>query len=242
MGGVLSGKWRVWLIQGGGGLSVSDRGITLQTLIVTAVLVLMAVAAGVVIVAITNSSSDDLEEQSPDLEGRCTGTEIYDPILAAAGVEGEVVGTVPAAAFGPPQARQPIPVNVKGSAVGCIPVCFWIETDPDGPGPQNLDERISSREIKFFREISDEDGANNFLRSVSPEGGGAEFTAVFRNPTTIASPNPDLRGDFSLFDSSLLSSQTDNFFASSLVDPAEVRVGPGQDDCFIYNSSGQIVG
>ncbi len=195
----------------------------------------MAVAAGVVIVAITNSSSDDLEEQSPDLEGRCTGTEIYDPILAAAGVEGEVVGTVPAAAFGPPQARQPIPVNVKGSAVGCIPVCFWIEDDGGN-------ERIDTEEIRFFREISDEDGANNFLRSVSPEGGFVEFTAVFRNPTTIASPNPDLRGDFSLFDSNLLPSQTDNFFASSLVDPAEVRVGPGQDDCFIYNSSGQIVG
>jgi len=195
----------------------------------------MAVAAGVVIVAITNSSSDDLEEQSPDLEGRCNGTEIYDPILAAAGVEGEVVGTVPAAAFGPPQARQPIPVNVKGSAVGCIPVCFWIEDDGGN-------ERIDTEEIRFFREISDEDGANNFLRSVSPEGGFVEFTAVFRNPTTIASPNPDLRGDFSLFDSNLLPPQTDNFFASSLVDPAEVRVGPGQDDCFIYNSSGQIVG
>lgn len=45
--------------------SRDERGITLQTLIVTAVLVLMAVAAGVVVVAITNNASDDLSEQSP---------------------------------------------------------------------------------------------------------------------------------------------------------------------------------
>lgn len=48
--------------------AVADsRGITLQTLIITAVLVLLAVAAGVVIVAITDNSSDDLEDQSSDL-------------------------------------------------------------------------------------------------------------------------------------------------------------------------------
>jgi len=49
--------------------AADSRGITLQTLIVTAVLVLLAVAAGVVIVAITGSSSDDLEDQASDLEG-----------------------------------------------------------------------------------------------------------------------------------------------------------------------------
>jgi len=60
----------------------------LQTLIVTAVLVLMAVAAGVIIVAITNSSSDDLEEQSQDLEGRCAPWEIHAPVLEANAVGG----------------------------------------------------------------------------------------------------------------------------------------------------------
>jgi len=195
----------------------------------------MAVAAGVVIVAITNSSSDDLEEQSPDLEGRCTGTEIYDPILAAAGVEGEVVGTVPEVRRQGILVEAAVPANVKGSAVGCIPVCFWIEDDGGN-------ERMDTEEIRFFREISDEDGANNFLRYVSPVGEMIEFTAVFRNPTTLASPNPDLGGDFSLDDPTSLPFGEDSWFESSLVDAAEVRVGPGQDDCFIYNSGGQIVG
>jgi len=208
----------------GGGLSVSDRGITLQTLIVTAVLVLMAVAAGVVIVAITNSSSDDLEEQSPDLEGRCTGTEIYDPILAAAGVEGEVVGTT---VIFQGNAR---PVNVKGSAVGCIPVCFWIE--PDGG-----EERIGSGEIEFIREYSEYEGAKQFQVNI-PVGGGSNFAAVFRDPFTIAHPLGGV--DYPLIDPSRGSDS--NLFSSSLVDAAEVRVGPSQDDCFIYNSSGQIVG
>jgi len=56
------------------------------------VLVLLAVAAGVVIVAITNNSSDDLEEQTSDLEGRCSGTEIYDIELVVAGIENEQRG------------------------------------------------------------------------------------------------------------------------------------------------------
>lgn len=60
-----------------------ERGITLQTLIVTAVLVLMAVAAGVIIAAITNSSSDDLEEQSQDLDSLCAPWELHDPVLEA---------------------------------------------------------------------------------------------------------------------------------------------------------------
>ena len=48
--------------------AADQRGITLQTLIVTAVLVLMAVAAGVVIVAITNSARDDLQGQTPNTD------------------------------------------------------------------------------------------------------------------------------------------------------------------------------
>jgi len=65
-----------------------EQGITLQTLIVTAVLVLMAVAAGVIIVAITNSSSDDLEEQSQDLDAKCAPWELHDLELEANGAGG----------------------------------------------------------------------------------------------------------------------------------------------------------
>jgi len=62
-----------------------QRGFTLQTLIITAVLVLLAVAGGVIIAAITGSASDDLEAQQPSLEGRCAPWEFHDPVLAAVG-------------------------------------------------------------------------------------------------------------------------------------------------------------
>jgi len=67
---------------------LGQRGFTLQTLIILAVLVLLAVVAGVVIVAITRSASDDLEEQSQDLEARCAPWEIHSPELEAAGAGG----------------------------------------------------------------------------------------------------------------------------------------------------------
>jgi len=65
-----------------------ERGITLQTLIVTAVLVLMAVAAGVIIAAITNSSSDDLEEQTQDIPEKCAPWELHQVDLEAIGAGG----------------------------------------------------------------------------------------------------------------------------------------------------------
>ncbi len=183
----------------------------------------MAVAAAVVIVAITNSSQDDLEEQFSDLESRCTGTEIYDPILEAAGVEGEVVGTL---------TRFTVErnVNVKGSAVGCIPVCFWIDPTIANGG----DSFMVSEDIMFFREFKE---ADNFLSG--PPQGARGFTAVFRDPNTMASPlaeDEDVPIDLSAQGEVVDLIQ----FASSSVDPLEILVGPSQDDCFIYNSSGQI--
>ena len=76
----------------------------MQTLIVTAVLVLMAVAAGVLIVAITRSSSDDLQDQTAKTDGPCNEVEIYDVQIAGTGQPGVTAG-------------------FEGSAVGCVPVC-----------------------------------------------------------------------------------------------------------------------
>ena len=83
----------------------SEKGITLQTLIVTAVLVLMAGAAGVVIIAITNNSADNLEGQNSGLDSRCQPWEIFDPTLDAAGRGGGEGG-------------------VGSSAIGCVRVCY----------------------------------------------------------------------------------------------------------------------
>ena len=84
-----------------------ERGITLQTLIVTAVLVLMAGAAGVVIIAITNSAEDNLANQATDIPGRCAAWEIHDPTLEAAGRGG-----------------TPAQGGLESSAIGCRRVCY----------------------------------------------------------------------------------------------------------------------
>ncbi len=104
--------------------TADERGITLQTLIVTAVLVLMAVAAGVVIVAITNSASDDLEEQSTSIDGNCNPVEVFDPTIASRNIKGTNAGQ-------------------EGSAIGCIPVCIFKASDASG--------EIAAGEIDFMR-------------------------------------------------------------------------------------------
>ena len=85
--------------------TADQRGITLQTLIVTAVLVLMAGAAGVVIIAITNNAQDNLEGQNSGIDARCDPWEIFDPTLDAAGRGGEQGG-------------------IDSSASGCVRVCY----------------------------------------------------------------------------------------------------------------------
>jgi len=101
----------------------------LQTLIVTAVLVLMAVAAGVIIVAITNSSSDDLEEQSQDLEGQCAPWEIHAPVLEANTVGGGGLyptGNVPnLVPFNDPNFSPGR--GYTSSKIGCLAPCYLLD-------------------------------------------------------------------------------------------------------------------
>ena len=116
-------------------LRVADqRGITLQTLIVTAVLVLMAVAAGVVIVAITNNANEDLEDQTVNLGSVCELTEIYDPVLAAQNIT-PITGDGTTRIEGRP---------IEGSGAGCIPVCFWNAGKSD-------DKVANSQDVIFMR-------------------------------------------------------------------------------------------
>lgn len=87
--------------------ATDQRGITLQTLIVTAVLVAMAVVAGAVILAITSAQRENLEGQSRTSSGdaNCEPWEIYDLARAAAGRGGGQGG-------------------VGSSGNGCIRVCY----------------------------------------------------------------------------------------------------------------------
>ncbi len=94
---------------GGARLKQTERGITLQTLIVTAVLVLVAVGAAVVLVAINRSSSDDFEEAGNiGIEGKCQTWEIH-------------LATLEAAGHGGPEGYG----GVFSSNIGCLAPCYW---------------------------------------------------------------------------------------------------------------------
>jgi len=217
----------------GGGLPASERGFTLQTLIVTAVLVLMAVAAGVIIVAITNSSSDDLEEQSQDLEGRCTGTEIYDIELAVAGVKAQQ-----GAEHSNPVAQGDV---VEGSNIGCIPVCFWNEGDVHSTGTSVLDGFIEAHEIEFWREFKEHPLIVNDPNGQNFNTDPQITITIFKDPTTIAGALASGHGIPGLATGSYQEfTIPSSVFHSSLVDAVEVRVAPDGENCYIYNSSGQI--
>ena len=97
-------------LRGGGARSKqTEKGFTLQTLIVTAVLVLVAVGAALVLVAINRSSSDDFEEAGNiGIEGKCETWEIH-------------VATLEAAGHGGPEGYG----GVASSNIGCLAPCYW---------------------------------------------------------------------------------------------------------------------
>ncbi len=107
---------------------LGQRGFTLQTLIILAVLMLLAVVAGVVIVAITRSASDDLEDQSQDLEARCAPWEIHSPELEAAGAGGggEFFETLGLNGVVDPSITEFMEGRggVTSSKVGCLAPCY----------------------------------------------------------------------------------------------------------------------
>ena len=115
-----------------------EQGFALQTLIVTAVLVLLAVGAGVVVIAITRSSSDDLEGAQGDLESRCQPWEIFDPELAAVGAGGGAKASIQAAImqdFSTTLTPNSVPLSWQGSggvtssAIGCLAPCYLTLND-----------------------------------------------------------------------------------------------------------------
>ena len=107
-------------------LSVSDRseqGYTLQVLIITAIAALLAVAAGVVIIAITRNAQDNLSSSDSDLDSKCKPWEIHNVELAAAGAGGgkEIF-------YHASWTAELIPFpgvgGVTSSAIGCLPSCY----------------------------------------------------------------------------------------------------------------------
>ena len=85
----------------------TEVGFTLQTLVVTAVLVLVAVAASLGLLAITSASSDDFEEAgSTGVAARCAPNEVWDQEYEARGIGG-------------PDSQG----GITSRRVGCKPYC-----------------------------------------------------------------------------------------------------------------------
>ena len=92
-----------------------EHGYTLQTLIIMAILALVAVAAGVVIVALINRSGEDVADRSRyTYSTKCNSVEVYDNQAAARFESSNANGAV------------------VGSQPGCIPVCFWKDDNGNG--------------------------------------------------------------------------------------------------------------
>ena len=202
--------------------TADQRGITLQTLIVTAVLVLMAGAAGVVIIAITNNAQDNLEGQDVGIDSRCEPWEIFDPTLDAAGRGGGQGG-------------------IDSSASGCVRVCYiqfagtaaWVTPTADGTlrttgtgGNQiNLGAAIASpahdaSELVFSR--------SSIFDDTYTAGTGADpnITLPVNGQRTVDS-NGDGEDGFSMNPQRINGTDT--------VDNYEIQVAPNGRYCRVWN-------
>jgi len=198
MVGVRSVEARLEFAGSGSG---DERGATLQTLIITAVLVLLAVAAGVVIVAITGNSADDLEGQASDLAGggSCQPWEIHDPQLAAAGVGGGEETSLKwdnnpgSVMFVEADWGRPGQGGVTSSRIGCLAPCYLGVTGNNPPHP-DLASLSFLRRLSDSREYLDEflkpNLMNNFYGGATPPT-VEEFPVRLVFDTSNRPPMPD---------------------------------------------------
>ena len=85
----------------------SEQGITLQTLIITAVVVVIAIGVGLLFIALTSSSSEDLEDAGrTGQDAACAPNELLDAVYEQRGLGG-------------PNSPDGVPTK----AVGCKPYC-----------------------------------------------------------------------------------------------------------------------
>ena len=187
-----------------------ERGITLQTLIVTAVLVLMAVAAGVVIVAITNNAAEDLEQQATSIESQCDAWEVYDPVLASKNSEGRAGGDSQ---------------HYEGSDFGCIPACIWEDLDAHDitdDGDNAGDGKVAKAELRFNR---------NYRTNLV---GGDSVAA---NDKRVLIMEQNASGEDEIIGVGATSKKAKIDF-DDITGEAEVRVGPDQSSCVVYDVRG----
>ena len=108
----------------------TECGYTLQTLIVTAVTVLLAALASTLLTAMASSSASDLAESPPDIAAKCRPWETFNPQLAAA----EAGGGDPRITDNPLRSdlrehSASGPGGITSSGIGCLAPCYLTLND-----------------------------------------------------------------------------------------------------------------
>ena len=166
----------------------TELGYTLQTLIVTAAVVLMAAVTAIVLWGVTRGTSDNAEEAGRiGAEARCSPNEIRNPDLESKGLKGanrilnaeitaDRIGCYPvcgtweyydqglaAASTGGPQGGS----GVYSSDIGCFAPCYWNYDFPDRmwrPGPS---EAVSERTRLSYYDDNRPPGINQIRLGVN---------------------------------------------------------------------------
>ena len=200
--------------------TADQRGITLQTLIVTAVLVLMAGAAGVVIIAITNNAQDNLEGQNAGIDSRCEPWEIFDPTLDAAGRGGGQGG-------------------LDSSASGCVRVCYvrftpaaW--TDPTAAVNFTITGLAAGTALDLTGMKAP--ATAELIHSRSSIFDDSRTTPTGTNAADITLPvNGERSVDFNGDTAEEITLTITSIGGSTAVDNYEIQVSPNQRYCRVWN-------
>ena len=199
--------------------TADQRGLTLQTLIVTAVLVLVAGAAGVVIIAITNNAQDNLEDQNTGVPARCEPWEIFDPLLSADGRGGGNGG-------------------IDSTAIGCIRVCYVEYSATAIPTDPELTTDAATTNVTLTS-ASGTDGTLLFDWSyifVAPKA-----TAVTAKVPVSGPREVDINGNADGKDPKIIASITPNegtaITDTNALDNFEIRVAANQRYCEVWNNT-----
>lgn len=201
--------------------TADQQGITLQTLIVTAVLVVMAGVAGVVIIGITRGQESNLRDAgNTSSQANCQPWEIYDPNLAAAG-RGGASGTG----------------GIESSARGCVRVCYLRVVNP------STDAALADSSML---ELFDDDRAPAAVANIFQAS--LEFSRTDRQTDNLAATDPkivpvagnrdvDIDPDtdsITLVDITTIDIQGED---QNTVDRYEIRVSTDNRACILWNTN-----
>lgn len=202
--------------------TADQSGITLQTLIVTAVLVLMAGVAGVVIIGITRGQESNLRDAGNTAnQANCQPWEIFDPTLSSAGRGGTTgIG------------------GIESSAKGCVRVCYLRIVNP------TTDAALADASML---ELHDDDRATN--SHASNFAASLEFSRTDQQTDNLAATDPkvfQVAGirhvdiDDDVDDSTTLVDITEfniGDTAQNTVNRYEIRVSTDNRSCIVWNTN-----